>query len=136
MITSRIELTVRYSETSPMGFARHDRFVPWFEIGRAAMLKEHGLDYRDFEAMGYFMPVLEVGVKYYRPARYDDVLSIVTFLRSRPAFRVRLEYQVWRGDELLAEGHSVQAFVSLQQRPIKPPASFLAKVDALFPRGV
>ena len=101
MIISRVELTVRYSESNQMGFAAHESFVPWFEIGRAAMLKEHGLNYREFEAMGYFMPVLEIGVKYYSPARYDDALSIVTSLRGRPTFRVRLEYQVLRAGELL-----------------------------------
>jgi acyl-CoA thioester hydrolase len=134
MITSRSEIIVRYAETRPAGFAGHERFLPWFEVGRTAMLKEYGLDYREFEAMGVFMPVLEIRIKYHRPTRYDDVLSIVTCLRSRPTFRVRLDYQVLRGDETLADGHCVQAFVSVQQRPIRPPASFLEKVDALFPR--
>ena len=42
MITSRSRVTVRYAETDMMGFAYHGSYLPWFEIGRTALLKEHG----------------------------------------------------------------------------------------------
>ena len=64
--------------------AAYDSYLPWFEIGRTTLLKEHGLPYRQLEADGFFLPVLEVYVKYARPALYDDVLTIVTTMSEKP----------------------------------------------------
>lgn len=133
MIQSRTQVTVRYAETDMMGIVYHANYLPWFEIGRTQLLKELGLPYRQLEAEGYRLPVLEVSAKYSRPATYDDVLTIVTYLREKPFLRIRLDYQVFRGDELLATGESVHAFVDLQGRPVRPPASVVAVMSAAFP---
>ena len=132
MITSRSQVTVRYAETDMMGFAYHGSYLPWFEIGRTVLLKEHGLPYRELEAAGYFLPVVEMSARYLRSARYDDSLEICTFLRERPVARIRLEYEVRRGEELLATGFTVHAFIDRAGRPTRPPANFADKMAELF----
>ncbi len=117
-----------------MGFVGEARFPCWMDMGRAGLLKEQGLDYRQLEARGYLMPVLEIGLIFHQPAYYADNLQIVTRLRSRPTFRIRLDYEIWRGDLLLATGHSLQGFINRDLRPVRPPPEFLAKLDVLFPR--
>ena len=117
-----------------MGFVAEARFPCWFDMGRATLLKEQGLDYRQLETRGFLMPVLEIGLSFHRPARYDDLLQLVTSLRSRPTFRIRLDYEVRRNGLLLATGHTVQGFINHHHRPVKPPAEFLAKLDKIFPR--
>src|SRR5215212_6253370 len=102
MIQSRAEVVVRYAETDMMGVVYHGSYLPWFEIGRTTLLKDLGLPYRQLEAAGYRLPVLEVGAKYFRPALYDDTITVVTTLREKPLLRIRLEYEVMRGAELLA----------------------------------
>ena len=132
MIRSVSPVTVRYAETDMMGIVYHANYLPWFEIGRTNLLKELGLPYRQLEADGYRLPVLEISAKYSRPALYDDALTIVTYLREKPLLRIRLDYEVLRGDELLATGESVHAFVDLQGRPVRPPASVVAVMSAAF----
>jgi acyl-CoA thioester hydrolase len=132
MIVSRSQITVRYAETDMMGIVYHANYLPWFEIGRTTLLKELGLPYRQLEADGYRLPVLEISAKYSRPAVYDDVLTIVTYLREKPLLRIRLDYEVFRGEELLATGESVHAFVDLQGRPVRPPAGVVAVMAAAF----
>ena len=122
MIRSRVEVTVRYAETDMMGIVYHANYLPWFEVGRTTLLKEIGVPYKRLEEEGFRLPVLEVSAKYLRPAVYDDTLVIVTTVSERPLLRVRLEYEVLRGDEVLATGTSVHAFVDKQGRPIRPPA--------------
>lgn len=126
MIESRAQVTVRYSETDMMGVVYHGRYLPWFEIGRTTLLKELGLPYRELEAQGYRLPVLEVSVKYLRPAVYDDTLTILTRLRERPLLRIHLEYEVRREAELLATARTVHAFVDREGRPVRPPAQAVA----------
>jgi acyl-CoA thioester hydrolase len=132
MIQSRQEVTVRYAETDMMGVVYHGSYLPWFEIGRTTLLKEMGLPYRKLEADGYRLPVLEVSAKYFRPAVYDDTVTIVTTLREKPLLRIRLEYEVRRGDELLATGHTVHAFIDRDGRPVRPPASVVAVMKKAF----
>ncbi len=132
MITSRTQVTVRYAETDMMGIVYHANYLPWFEIGRTQLLKELGLPYRQLETDGYRLPVLEISAKYARPALYDDVLTIVTYLREKPLLRIRLDYEIFRGEELLVTGESVHAFVDLAGRPVRPPASVVAVMSAAF----
>jgi acyl-CoA thioester hydrolase len=121
MIHSKVEVTVRYAETDMMGIVYHANYLPWFEVGRTTLLKEIGVSYRKLEEEGFRLPVLEISAKYLRPAVYDDTVVIHTTLREKPLLRIRLEYEVRRGNELLATGMSVHAFVDRQGRPIRPP---------------
>jgi acyl-CoA thioester hydrolase len=132
MIVSRQQVTVRYAETDMMGVVYHGSYLPWFEIGRTTLLKELGLPYRKLESEGYRLPVLEVSAKYFRPAVYDDTLTIVTTLREKPILRIRLDYEVRRGEELLATGHTVHAFIDREGKPVRPPASVVDVMKKAF----
>jgi acyl-CoA thioester hydrolase len=129
---SRTPITVRYAETDMMGVVYHGSYLPWFEVGRTDLMKHYGLPYRQLEAEGFFLPVLEVGARYVKPARYDDAITIVTTLREKPLLRIKLEYEVRRGDELLATGFTLHVFIDRAGRPVRPPASFQAKMNAVF----
>ena len=132
MLQSRIQITVRYAETDMMGFVYHGSYLPWLEIGRTTLLKEHGITYRDLEAAGYRLPVLEVNVKYLKPAFYDDLLTIVTTQREKPLLRIRLDYEISRGDDLLATAHTLHAFIDREGRPVRPPPFFARRMNELF----
>ncbi len=132
MIESRTQVTVRYAETDMMGVVYHGNYLPWFEVGRTNLLKELGLPYRRLEEEGFRLPVLEVSARYLRPAVYDDTVTIVTRLLEKPLLRIRLEYEVNRGEELLATGHTVHAFIDREGRPVRPPASVVAVFTAAF----
>jgi acyl-CoA thioester hydrolase len=132
MIVSRSSINVRYAETDMMGVVYHGNYLAWFEVGRTQLLKEHGIIYRDLEAQGYLLPVIEVGAKYLRPARYDDDLTIITTLAERPLLRIRLDYEVRRGDELLVTGFTVHTFINRAGEPVRPPPVFAARMRELF----
>ncbi len=132
MIQSRVQVNVRYAETDMMGVVYHGSYLPWFEIGRTALLKERGIAYRDLEAAGYRLPVLEVAVKYLKPACYDDTVTIITTLAEKPVVRIELTYEVRRGADLLATGRTVHAFIDREGRPVRPPPVFAERMKALF----
>jgi acyl-CoA thioester hydrolase len=132
MIQSRAQVVVRYAETDMMGVVYHGNFLPWFEIGRTTLLKEMGLPYRQLEAEGYRLPVLEVGAKYFRPALYDDTITILTTIHDKPLLRIRLEYEVKRGEELLATGFTVHAFIDHSGKPVRPPQNAVKAFGAAF----
>ena len=132
MIQTRAQVTVRYAETDMMGIVYHANYLPWFEVARTQLLREQGFPYRQLETDGYRIPVLEVSAKYLRPALYDDTLAIVATIREQPLLRIRLDYEVYRGTELLCTGQSSHAFCDLNGRPTRPPPAFVARMTELF----
>jgi acyl-CoA thioester hydrolase len=106
-----IEIRVRYQETDSMGVLHHANYLTYFEIGRTELLRAIGYDYRRVEEGGLFMVIVEIGCRYRRPARYDDVLRLRTSTTRTTAAKIEHEYQLYRGDELVAEGHSTLACV-------------------------
>ena len=132
MITTTLNLRVRYAETDAMGFAYHGNYLVWFEMARVQMLDEIDCPYRELENAGYRLPVLEAGARYLRPAAFDDRLSVVAVMREKPGLRMRLDYQVFREGVRTADGFTRHAFINAEGKPVRPPARFVEKAGALF----
>lgn len=76
--------------------------------------------------------MIELGTKFFRPAVYDDTVTIVTRMKERPLIRIRLDYEVWRGEEKLVTGFTIHAFVNKAGEPVRPPANFVEKMRVAF----
>jgi len=114
---------VRYAETDQMGVAWHGEYLAWFEVGRSDLLRGCGCTYRELEAQGLRLPVIEVQARYLRPALYDDVLEIHTRLTDVGGARVSFDYEVHREgtDGPLATGSTSHAAIDLRGRPRRIP---------------
>ena len=101
---SSTELRVRYAETDQMGIAHHANYVIWCEDARTAHIRQSGVSYRELEAKGLLLVVVEVQVRYRQPARYDDLLRIDCWVRESNRRRIIFGYAVRRpeDDALLA----------------------------------
>ena len=132
MLECAAEVVVRYAETDMMGIVYHANYLPWLEIGRTQLLRERGLPYRELEARGFLLPVLEIAVQYKRPAKYDDLVTIVTRMKEKPFVKIRMDYEVKRGDELLATAHSVHVFMNREGQAVKIPPFFNAAIAQAF----
>jgi len=108
------EIRVRYSETDAMGFLHHAHYLCYFEIGRTELFRAQGGNYRRMEELGLFFVVAKVHVRYRRPARYDDLLTLHTKISRATTVRLEHQYQLFRGSELLAEAESTLACVDGQ----------------------
>ena len=133
MLTHTANINVRYAETDGMGVVYHANYLPWFEVARTELLKNHDLRYRDFETQGYLIPVLEASLKYHRPAKYDDDIAVTATIREKPGIRIRIEYEIRRGEERLVTGHTLHTFIDRTGRPVRPPETFVKKMQQLFP---
>jgi len=129
--TSRVR--VRYAETDKMGVVYYANYLVWFEVARTNWLRESGWSYREMEADGYLLPVVEAHCAYRQSARYDDELDVrATGVKLSPV-RVRFNYQVTRVADtaLLAEGYTVHASLDPQGKPRRLPE----RVQTMFPQG-
>jgi acyl-CoA thioester hydrolase len=127
----RFVVRVRYADTDQMGMAYYGNYLRWFEVGRTEMLRARGMSYREVEAAGFRLPVLEARCTYLKPARYDDELAIETALAELGRASMRFEYRVVRvaDDELLARGMTKHCFLDEAGRPVRPPEFFAALLE-------
>ena len=76
---------IRYSETDQMGVVYHGHYAQFYEIGRTEAIRQIGYTYKDIEAMGVIMPVIDIHSRFLRPAKYDDLITVKTILKELPA---------------------------------------------------
>jgi len=84
MYESTTTVRVRYAETDQMNVVYYGNYAQYFEVGRVESIRQLGLTYKDMEAAGVIMPVIDFHAKYVRSAYYDDLLTIKTILKELP----------------------------------------------------
>jgi acyl-CoA thioester hydrolase len=122
------EIEVRYYETDGQGVVHHANYFQYFELARVQMLKSMGHDYAELERMGIFLVVHTIGCRYILPAKFGDTLRIVTTVQRATVARLDHTYKVFRGETLLAEGHSTIACVNRDGQIQRMP-SILSRED-------
>ena len=85
MFTYKTQVRVHYALTDQMGFVYHGHYAQFYEIGRTEALRSVGVTYKDIEATGVIMPVVEIHTKFFRPAKYDDLLTVITTVKELPS---------------------------------------------------
>jgi acyl-CoA thioester hydrolase len=90
----------------------HSNYLNYFEVARVEMLRASGRNYKDLEADGIFLVVASATCNYFRGAKYDDLLTIKTRVTKAKKVRITHQYEIFHGDELVAEGETVVAAVS------------------------
>jgi acyl-CoA thioester hydrolase len=120
---SSSRVRVRYAETDKMGVVYYANYLVWFEVGRTDLLRHAGWSYREMEAEGYTLPVVEVGCVYRQPARYDDELEVRTSGSLVSPVRLEFRYEVVRLEDqiTLATGRTMHASLDRDGRPRRLP---------------
>jgi len=124
----KVELRVRYGETDRMGYCYYGNYAQYLEVGRVEALRELGVSYKELEDQGVGLPVQNYQITYKRPAYYDDLLTVLTRIRSCEGARIIFDYQVRNEkEEVICEAETTLVFVNMESgRPVKPPVSVLA----------
>jgi acyl-CoA thioester hydrolase len=114
---------VRYAETDRMGVVYYANYFVWFEVGRTDLLRESGWNYRDMEAEGFGLPVIEAHCRYRQSAKYDDEIEVRTIGEMLSPVRVKFSYEVVRAADAatLATGTTVHATLDRDGRPCRLP---------------
>jgi len=135
MYESTVQLRVRYAETDQMNVVYYGNYAQYFEVGRVESIRQLGVVYKDIEASGVIMPVVEMHIRYLRPATYDDLLTVKTTLRELPEnYRIEFFQDVYNEQgKLLAAGRVVLYFLEAQtKRKTNIPAALKEKLLPFF----
>jgi acyl-CoA thioester hydrolase len=92
---------VRYAETDAAGVVYYANYLVYFEVARVELLRALGYPISEVEARGVVLPVVEARLKYLRPARLDDLLTVAIVADSIGPASFSFEYEITREDGLL-----------------------------------
>jgi len=135
MFVSENKIRVRYAETDQMNVVYHGNYAQYFETARAETIRQLGLTYKDIEAMGIVMPVVELHTKFLRPAHYDDLLTVKTILKELPAdHRIEFHHEVYNEEEkLLTTAKVLLYFMDIKKmEKTKMPEALREKLEPYF----
>ncbi|MEJ7675374.1 MAG: thioesterase family protein [Chitinophagaceae bacterium] len=82
MFTSETQIRIHYALTDQMGVVYYGNYAQFYEIGRTEAIRALGFTYKEIEAMGIVLAVTDMHIKFLRPAKYDDVITVKTTLRK------------------------------------------------------
>jgi acyl-CoA thioester hydrolase len=117
------EIKVRFAETDAQGIVHNSNYLVWFEVARVAYLERHAGGYQRLRDLGVEAVVLESHVRYLRPARFDDLLTVHARCRDVKGARFRYEYVVERAGTPVADGWTAHATVDgATMRPTRVPS--------------
>jgi acyl-CoA thioester hydrolase len=139
MFITETQIRVRYAETDQMNVVYYGNYAQYFEVARAESIRNLGFTYKEMEAAGVIMPVVEMQTKFLRPAHYDDLLTIRTILRELPAdHRVLFEHEVYNQEKiLLTLGKVILYFVKMGSfEKTRMPENLRALLQSFFSEKV
>jgi acyl-CoA thioester hydrolase len=135
MFSSETTLRVRYAETDQMGVVYYGNYAQYFEVGRVESIRELGFSYKEMEEAGLIMPVVEMHIKYLRPAKYDDLITIKSQIRELPtAHKITFHQEVYNKlDELLVTGYVSLYFMDANMKRSTLPDNLMQVLKKHYP---
>ncbi|MBC7589003.1 MAG: acyl-CoA thioesterase [Chitinophagaceae bacterium] len=135
MYESSTQVRVRYAETDQMNVVYYGNYAQYFEVGRVESIRQLGYTYKDMEIQGIIMPVVEMHVRYLRPATYDDLITIKTQIRELPHdHRIEFYQEVYSEEgKLLTSGKVVLYFLDATTKmKTTMPIELKSKIEHYF----
>ena len=134
MYSFETKLRVRYGETDQMGFVYYGVYAQYYEVGRVELLRSLGISYKEIEAMGFALPVVNLNINYKKPGLYDDQLTIKTTINTMPSAKIIFDYKTFNeSGDLLNTGEVVLVFVNKASgKPCFAPEVVMNKLKVKF----
>ena len=99
MIHTTHTLRVRYGETDPMKSVYYGNYAEYLEVARVELFRTLGISYDEIEKRGIWLPVSEYKIKYLKPAFYDEILEIHTYVKKVPGVKIEFEYEIYNDSQ-------------------------------------
>jgi len=131
MIHTKHSLRVRYGETDPMKYVYYGNYAEYFEVARVELFRSIGMSYEAIEKRGIWLPVSEYKIKYLKPAYYDEILEIHTFIKNVPGVRITFDYEIFNeSKQKITEASTTLYFMDAEKKkPIKCPDFLMELIE-------
>jgi acyl-CoA thioester hydrolase len=133
------DVRVTYADTDKLGIIYYANYLKYFEQGRTELMRSLGVRYRDLEIQRkLYLPAVEARVQYLAPSRYDDLLTVRTWIADMGRASVSFECDVVDkdlGGKLCARGYSRHAVVNDLWRTTRIPNDLIVLLAPFVGQG-
>lgn len=116
VLTDRKLINVRFSDLDPMQVVWHGQYVRYLEDGRESFGRRYRIGYNDISEAGYYVPIVELDIKYKQSLRYGDRAIVETRYIKTDAAKILFDYTIYKESDntIAATGSSTQVFVDIE----------------------
>ncbi len=108
------EIRIRFVECDPLGIVWHGNYIQYFEDGREAFGRHHGISYINQKEHNFSTPIVKSMCEHKLPLRYGDVATIKTTYVNCAAAKMIFKYEIFNPEnKLVCTGETIQVFVEL-----------------------
>lgn len=125
-------LTVYFEDTDTAGIVYYANYLKFMERARSDMLRAAQIDQKaELDVSGSAYAVVEVGIKYRKPAYLGDDLLVVSTIEAVRSASVTIHQRVMRGTDTIADALVTAAFLTADQRPQRQPRSWVERFQSI-----
>ena len=125
-------LRVYFEDTDTAGIVYYANYLKFMERARSDMLRAAGIDQRAaLEGGEGVYVVAEAHIRYFRPAKLDDDLKILSIVEEVRGASCVIQQRVMRGQELLTDAIVTAAFLTPEGRPRRQPRAWVEEFQRL-----
>lgn len=119
-LSAEVEIEIPFYDVDPMQVAWHGNYVKYFEVARCAMLRKIDYDYPKMHESGFMFPVVEIYLRYVKPARYGQVvLAAAKVLEYENRLKIGYTIADRASGERLTKGWSIQVAVDAKSNELQ-----------------
>ncbi len=120
LVWHRCTYRTLYADTDRSQIVYHANYLRYFEVGRATLMRDMAFPYQQIEKNGYVYPIISLGVDYFAPLYYDDVMCIYTRPGELERVKLRFEYVLTNKEDgrILCQGYTKHCATNSQGRPV------------------
>ncbi len=104
-----------------MGHAYYANYLLWFEQARGVWCRDRGFTYKDLEAKGVMLPVVEAHVRYKGEVKYDDRILVQVWMGEIRRASMRFDYRIYNEGRLVTEGYTWHVAMGEARKAISVP---------------
>jgi acyl-CoA thioester hydrolase len=119
-VSAKAEFEVAFYDLDPMDIVWHGNYAKYLELGRGALLEKIEYSYSQMRASGYSWPVIELKVRYIKPAKLGQkLICIATVVDFENRLKIAYEIRCAESGERLTKAHSVQVAVDMAKEEMQ-----------------
>ncbi|MGZ3723645.1 MAG: acyl-CoA thioesterase [Bdellovibrionales bacterium] len=122
------ERRVAFSDTDAMGVVHHANYLRYCEEARVAWMRARDLTATHYPRTDVVLAVLGYQVWHMKPATFEDALTIRLQV-GRKGVKVRFQYSIYKGEDLIAQAETLHIPVDGELRPIRPDPAFVKQLE-------
>jgi acyl-CoA thioester hydrolase len=118
-LSHSIELTPAFYDLDPMEIVWHGHYVKYLELARCALMAKFDYDYPRMRESGYAWPIVDMRLKYVRPASFGQALKVHARIVEWEN-RLRIDYLITDAGtgHKLTQAHTLQVAVDMATREL------------------